>query len=47
MGGQPMCHDSEVTGCTEVVGDRRRWRTKDSVRLTSCKLNYKVCVTVF
>jgi len=29
------------------TGDRRVWRTKGSVRLTSCKLNYKVCVTAF
>ena len=41
------CHDSEAMGCTNRVGNRRRWRTKGLVRLTSCKLNYKVCVTVF
>ena len=29
------------------TGDRRVWRTKGLVRLTSCKLNYKVHVTAF
>ena len=42
-----FCHSSEATGRTKVAGDSRRWRTKDLVRLTSCKLNYQVCVTGF